>query len=146
MNAENTRKLLQRFPDLFDREHPKRGFECQDGWFGLIYRISEELEEYLNQASCTDALRIIAVHQKMGGLCVESHGGDEAIQQVIQAGEQRSLNICELDGEPASALCVCAPHWFRCLCEKCAELHGCMTIEDYLLDGVEMEPEFELSA
>ena len=46
--------------------------------------------------------------------------------------EQESRSICELDGELAAGLFVCAFSWFRSLSETCSELHGYMTIEDYL--------------
>ena len=68
----------------------------------------------------------------MGGLQVKVRGGDSVIKNLIQEVEEESRSICELDGEPAAGLFVCAPSWFRYLCETCSELHGYMTIEDYL--------------
>jgi hypothetical protein len=59
-------------------------------------------------------------------------GADEFIKNLIQKVEDESQSICELDGEPAAGLFVCAPCWFRYLCATCSELHGYMTIEDYL--------------
>jgi len=68
----------------------------------------------------------------MGELQVKIRGGDAVIQNLIRETEQNSRSICELDGGPATGLFVCAPNWFRYLCKNCSELHGYMTIEDYL--------------
>jgi hypothetical protein len=68
----------------------------------------------------------------MGELQVNVRGGNSVIQNLIREAGQESQSVCELDGKPASGLFVCAPHWFRYLCENCSELHGYMTIEDYV--------------
>ena len=84
------------------------------------------------QSSEPSNFEIIQVKQKMGGLRFYIRGGDDFTRKLIEETELESRTICELDGEPAIALFVCAPHWFRYLCDQCAELHGCMTFEDYL--------------
>lgn len=47
MNEALSKKLLDDFPALFrDRNESsmQRGFECGDGWFDLIYKLSQDIE------------------------------------------------------------------------------------------------------
>ena len=132
MHTEKMEKLFQEFPDLFQRERLINGFECQDGWFELIRTFAGRIREHQAQYSHLENLEIVQVAQKMGELQVNVRGGDSVIQNLIRETGQESRSVCELDGKHASGLFVCAPHWFRYLCENCSELHGHMTIEDYL--------------
>ena len=132
MHHEKTERLFQEFPELFQREQLIYGFECQDGWFELIRALAGRIREYQAQYPDLENFEIVQVTQKMGEIQFYIRGGDEVIQNLIRETEQKSRSICELDGEPAAGLFVCAPYWFRYLCEKCSELHGYMTIEDYL--------------
>lgn len=140
MHTEKTERLLQEFPDLFQREQLIHGFECQDGWFDLIRSLAGCIREH--QAQCPELknFEIVQVAQKMGALQVNVRGGDVGIQNLIWEAELESRTVCELDGEPAVGLFVCAPYWFRYLCETCSELHGYMTIEDYLGEKVITTP------
>ena len=132
MHHEKTERLFQEFPELFQRGRLVHGFECQDGWFELIRSLAGQIREYQAQYSDLENFAVVQVLQKMGGLQVNIRGGNAAIKNMIREAEQESQSICELDGEPAAGLYVCAPFWFRYLCETCSELHGYMTIEDYL--------------
>ena len=132
MHTEKTEILFQKFPDLFQREQLVHGFECQDGWFELIRAFAGRLREYQSQCPKLKNFEIVQVLQKMGTLQVNIRGGDAVIKNMILEAEHESQSICELDGVPAAGLFVCAPFWFRYLCETCSELHGYMTIEDYL--------------
>ena len=132
MHHEKTERLFREFPDLFQREQLIHGFECQDGWFELIRTLAVRIREYQTQCSDLVDFGIVRVMQKMGGLRINIRGGDVVIHGLIGEVLEASRSICELDGEPAAGLFVCAPHWFRYLCENCSELHGYMTIEDYL--------------
>ena len=132
MHHEKTERLFREFSDLFQREQLIHGFECQDGWFELIRFLAGRIREYQSHNPYLENFEIVQVAQKMGGLQVNVRGGDTVIQNLLREAERNSRSICELDGKPAVGLFVCSPHWFRYLCETCSELHGYMTIEDYL--------------
>ncbi len=132
MHNEKTERLFREFPEFFQGEQLVHGFECQDGWFELIRTLAGQIREYKPQCSDLEDFEVVQVAQKMGELQIYVRGGDAVIQNLIRKAEQESRSVCELDGEPSAGLFVCAPHWFRYLCETCAELHGYMTIEDYL--------------
>jgi hypothetical protein len=132
MHTEKMEKLFQEFPDLFQRERLIHSFEWQGGWFELIRKLAGQIREHHARYSNLENLEIVQVAPQMGELQVNVRGGETAIQNLIREAEQESRSVCELDGEPAAELFVCAPHWFRYLCETCSELYGYMTIEDYL--------------
>ncbi len=132
MHPEKTERLFQEFPDLFSKEQLIQGFECQDGWFNLLHTLSCRIREYRSQCPENEQFKVVQVKQKMGGLSFYMEGADDFIKKLVQEAEEESRSICELDGEPAAGLFVCAPYWFRYLCATCSELHGYMTIEDYL--------------
>jgi hypothetical protein len=143
MHTEKMEKLFQEFPDIFQRERLIHGFECQDGWLQLIRTLAIRIREHQAQYSHLENLEIVQVAQKMGELQVIFRGGNSVIQNLIREAGQESQSVCELDGEPASGLFVCAPHWFRYLCGNCSELHGYMTIEDYVGEKARATPRDE---
>ena len=140
MNSEKTEKLFEEYPDLFKRELLIDNFDCQDGWFVLLDELAGRIRQYSDPCSESEKLEIIQIKQNMGALRIYVRGGNKVIQKLIKEAEDKSKFICELDGEPASGLCVCAPHWYRYLCKKCADLHGYMTIEDFHPKKTEMDP------
>ena len=140
MNSVKTVKLFEEYPDLFKRERLAHDFDCQDGWFDLLDELAGRIRQYSEPCSESEKIEIIQIKQKMGALRIHSRGGNEVIRKLIKEAEDKSESICELDGEPASGLCVCAPHWYRYLCPKCADLHGYMTIEDFHPKNTEMDP------
>lgn len=100
----------------------------------MIRVLARRIIEYLVQCPDLENFEVVQVIQKMGGLRIKIRAGDVVIRNLIRETEEESRSICELDGTPAAGLFVCAPFWFRYLCETCSELHGYMTIEDYLLE------------
>ena len=115
MHLENTERLFKEFPDLFHREQLIHGFECQDGWFELICRFAARIRGYGVQSSGYERFAVVQVKQEVGRLLLDIRGGDPFIRKLIEEAEQESQSICELDGEPATGLYVCAPSWYRYL-------------------------------
>lgn len=140
MNPEMTEKLFEEYPDLFKKELLTHYFDCQDGWFLLLDELARQIRQYSDHCSGSEKFEIVQVKQKMGPLRIYFRGGNEVIRKLIKEAEDKSKLICELDGEPAAGLCVCAPHWYRYLCNKCADLHDYMTIEDYPPKKTEVVP------
>ncbi len=141
MKLHNTEKLFQEFPDLFERANLPYGFECQDGWFALLYRLACQLREYKAQVAGLHGFAIFRVRQHLGELRIHACSGDEVTRRLIRETEDKAKTLCEFDGQPASGLFVCAPHWYRYLCKTCADLHGCMHIEDLHGEDAAANPE-----
>lgn len=79
MNQENTNKLYTAFPALYrSRVKPRQqlsmhfGFRCDDGWFDIIWELSNQLEEIARQSGIVSTdnewLEVNAIKQKVGSL------------------------------------------------------------------------------
>ena len=134
MDLQLRNQLFDKYPTIYNPHHLHDGIGCQDGWFTLLCELGSALSAHQHQLAGTDPLIITEIKQDNGALRIVHWHGDQRSRQLIDAAEQRAATICELDGKPAETLYVCAPRWFRYLCQTCAELHECMTIDDYLAD------------
>jgi len=121
MNKEHTQYLLDNFPSLYRGYYkPFRetsmcwGFECGDGWFGLVRDLSARLEP------C--GVFAVQVKEKYGSLRfytepVPVEVADE-VDRLIDEAEAKSEVICELCGEPGK---LNDGGWLKVRCEKCWE-------------------------
>lgn len=115
MNDELTKKLLEDFPRLYRNRHESSmqdGFRCGDGWFELIYKVSQNIEEVAREAGldpdspewpwCRGA------KEKFGSLRFHVFAVDEfrevyeRIDDLIQVASEQSLQVCEECGAPGS--------------------------------------------
>lgn len=132
MNKENTKKLLDDFPEFWKhRENIMAsligfGFECGDGWFDLIYQLCVDLKrDYYDNLSEENQERfyVTQVKEKYGGLRFYTSFGGEDIWALIDKAENDSLEICELCGI-GGTLHTTSPQgrfgWVRTLCPACA--------------------------
>lgn len=113
MNDALSKKLFDDFPRLFrhrSESSMQRGFECGDGWFELIYKLSQDIEEAAREGGLKpDAPEwpmCRQVKEKMGALrfVVFSIDGfpeiNERISELRLAALNRSLQVCEQCGQP----------------------------------------------
>jgi len=131
MKPEKADKLYEKYPDLFKRELLTDNLGCQDGWSVLLNELAGQIRQYSDHCSDNEKFEIVQIKQKMGVMRIYVQGGDEVIRKLIEEAEDKSMSICELDGEPASGLYGCAPSWYRYLCKSCADLHDFMIIENF---------------
>lgn len=112
MNEELSKKLLDDFPKLFRNRHKtsmQRGFECGDGWFDLIYKISQDIETVARESGLSpdspEWPLCRQVKEKMGSLRfvvfgIKGFSGvNERISELRLATLNRSLQICEKCGQ-----------------------------------------------
>lgn len=129
MNRENTEKLFHDFPLLYrgrwlgpERNLMHYGFCCGDGWFDLVYRLSQELTRMAVLHGVQDKLMALQVKEKFGALrfyTTYPSGCLEDIRKLIQAAERKSQRTCERCGAPGQLLRQ--PHgYFATLCPVCA--------------------------
>ena len=96
MNTANTKKLFDDFTRLFrGRDLPitqnlmQFGFECGDGWFTLVYKLSADIIEH---AKATDLEPIaVQVKEKNGGLRFYVHDADEHILDLCDEADRKSV-------------------------------------------------------
>lgn len=124
MNKNNEKALYDRFKTMYSGvDLPPTeslmcfGFECGDGWFNIIWNLSEELEKLHPNIKATQ------VKEKYGTLRFYIAGvPHEVFDDIYMAIDQATLlsaKTCEECGAPGQ-LCH-AGYWFRTLCPECAK-------------------------
>lgn len=111
MNEANTRRLFERFDQLYRGRHlPDTqnlmcyGFSCEDGWFTLIWHLSEQIEAYCQTHPDAANVIVVQVKQKLGELRFYTQPKIWDVEYLIEAARIRSLQTCELTGT-SGALC-----------------------------------------
>lgn len=120
MNENLEQKLFNDFPNLYKPQKPETqtlmcfGFECSDGWYDLIYRMSEDLNKI---EDLPEGFEIIQVKEKFGTLRVYTINGNEKAFERINQAEQESSKTCEVCGSPGF---IRGNRWLQTLCESCS--------------------------
>jgi len=106
MNKENTRTLFEAFPELYrgrflDMKENLMcfGFECDDGWFELLYDLSREITEHC-AASGDPVPLAVQVKEKFGTLRFYADNTSETVDDIIEKYQEKSGGICEVTGAP----------------------------------------------
>jgi len=115
MTHDNTQKLFNSFPRLY-RGRVKSvqeslmsiGFDCGDGWFDLIWTLSQKIEDMARKAGLEPQSNgwpeAIQVKQKMGTLRFYLDNPTETMTALIRKAEQDSAKTCETCGSPGSTV------------------------------------------
>jgi len=98
MHEELEKKLFRRWTAWFDIQ----GFEHGDGWFGIIWRLFEDLQPLVEELEGEGGqpFAVVRVREEGGGLRVYVNDGTDAMWERIEAARQESLLICEVCGQP----------------------------------------------
>jgi len=84
------------------------GFDCDDGWFNLIWTLSQKIEDSARQAGLEPQSNAwpeaIQVKQKMGTLRFYLDNSTEAMTALICKAEEDSTKICEICGNSVSTM------------------------------------------
>ena len=131
MSPELDKKLCERFPNLYkERRSGIRsslmafGFEIDDGWFQLIWDLSEKLENaivlhVLKHPDDKYPPCAAQVKEKHAGLRFYMTTETDEMSKYIAEAERQSYFICEICGKPGQE-CVWAG-WYKTLCPECAK-------------------------
>ena len=124
MRKELEQRLLERWPRWFDTEGDirctamPRGFEHDDGWFDILWRLCEDLEPLVaefEQESGTQ-FEVLQVKEKFGGLRFYVNcRRNEAIRQRIGIAADESFRTCEICGQPGT---LREARWIKTLCDE----------------------------
>jgi hypothetical protein len=122
MNAEHTRYLFEKYPDLYRGRYlpitqnlMPFGFETNgDGWFKLIDQLSADITAM--DKECGTETIAVQVKEKYGGLRFYVGGGSDSIYELIDEAEELSLKTCERCGEPGT---LRGESWVYTMCERC---------------------------
>jgi len=115
MNPKLEEYLIKKFPKLYNHtdECPfnQWKFECNDGWFKLIYWLSAYLQNYIDQNNTwaekypsetnklVEQIKVDQVKEKFATLRYYVSGGDEHTNAVISFVEYISGYVCEYTGK-----------------------------------------------
>jgi hypothetical protein len=114
MNIELTKKLLETFPALYQTP---LGFECDDGWFQIIWDLSEALEREILQISKEERNSYIVkqVKEKYGSLRFYMLAPTNEMLSLIKDAEKKSSKSCEKCGSPGI---LRGKSWVYTSCDK----------------------------
>lgn len=111
MKEELQKKLVDSFPLLYKQTGLSRspfylfGFETDDGWFDLLWNLSDKLEDILKVIPEEDREDIVVfqVKEKFGGLRFYMSCETTKMSQIISMFESLSFEVCEICGSPGKA-------------------------------------------
>jgi hypothetical protein len=117
MKTELSDKFYDRWPGWFQVSESDEwnlrfsGFECEDGWFDLLWNLCEKIEPF-----APEDFRVQQIKESFGSLrFYASHYGVQEVYEQIQVAEAKSEVICEVcgkDGKLRGGL------WLRTLCDE----------------------------
>lgn len=126
MNLENSQKLTNDFPQLYrgvndsiEESLMPFGFECGDGWFDLIYKLSKKIHEIANEKGLVgeNYPKVFQVKSKCGGLRYYIDPVPDEMFDIIEDAEHKSTMICESCGKPGEQ--ITHHGWVYTTCDKC---------------------------
>lgn len=98
MTEKNEQKLINRFPKIFSENFC---FECDDGWFDIIYDMCRDIQQEVNNSGCEQVVAA-QLKEKFAGLRFYSSGGNEVTHAMIEKYSKLSSQTCELTGGKGS--------------------------------------------
>mgnify|MGYP003673022162 FL=1 len=118
MTDKNTEKLINRFPNIFEENFY---FECDDGWFDIIFDLCKDVQQEVNNSSCQQVVAA-QVKEKFAGLRFYASGGNEVTDAIINKYSKLSSETCEMTGGKGY---LCEKHrWYKTLSTQSAILLG----------------------
>lgn len=123
MDVELEEKLKKEFPILYSRSESDDslfqyfGFECGNGWFEVIKKMSQKLEPlFKKQEQDGFYPAITQVKEKFGSLMVYGNNLTEEMNHVIYEAAKESQSVCENCGKPGT---VRKRGYVQVLCDGC---------------------------
>lgn len=129
MNLQNTEKLLVTYPLLY-RKLREWGFECEDGWYALVWQLSKDIETEARREGIPERPdtwpAITILKQKFGSLRVSFDNTtmvSDPLRALKEKAFERSLEICEHCGAPVVRINTHTKSgWVETLCATCQKL------------------------
>ena len=123
MTDKNSDKLINRFPDIFNENFY---FECDDGWFDIIFDLCKDMQHEINNSGCQQVVAA-QVKEKFAGLRFYASGGNEVTSAMIDKYGKLSSKTCEVTGGKGY---LCEKHgWYKTLSTQSALLLGFKKLE-----------------
>lgn len=93
-------------------------FECGDGWFDLLYKLSLKIAKHI-EVKKLENFGVSQVKEKYGTLRYYTYYEDDLISQFIEEAERESAVTCEQCGKQGEMRNLSG--WYMTLCSECLE-------------------------
>ena len=144
MTNEKTKKLFERFKFFQPEKSLKEslmgfGFECNSGWFDLIWDLCIKIEKELKEKGDDKEFpfEVMQVKEKYGTLRFYTNWETDEISEFIREAEDRSAVTCEICGKPGQLMTK--GYWLKTVCPEHAKEEGMMTMEEFKNKAKEVE-------
>ena len=118
MTEKNTKKLIDRFPNIFKDNFY---FECDDGWFDIIFDLCKDMQQEVNNSGCEQVVAA-QVKEKFASMRFYASGGNEVTNAMIEKYSKLSRETCEITGGKGY---TCQKNgWYKTLSTQSAILFG----------------------
>ena len=104
MDSQKTTELYEKFPHLYrERTAPLEssqmgwGFQCEDGWYKIIYEMSRKIEKLSTDSPHDCAITEVSRNED-GTLYVATRNLTPPLQDIITAAREQSRLTCEYCG------------------------------------------------
>lgn len=114
MDHEKTEQLFRAAPTFFRRNELPCGFECGDGWFGLLLELAALAEGVNDGKPKSEQCYAVQVKTKFGGLRCYVRGADEVVAAAIDVAEEHAAKTCEECGAPGHRGNIEGWNWLLC--------------------------------
>ncbi len=132
MSPEKTQRLFDAFPHLYRGHHKpvqqslmSFGFECGDGWFELLWRLSEAIEKEAARSGIDEQSEswpeATQVKQKGGGLRFYLEHATPTMMPLIEEAEKAAEWTCQECGADGASIFP-HPRNTKVLCPAHADL------------------------
>jgi len=92
---------------------------CDNGWYDLLYELSEKLENILKNNSSV-SITVDQIKKKFGGLRFYTSSNTDSVYEIINEYEAKSYQTCEFCGkQPATQN---GKSWIRTTCDYCENI------------------------
>jgi hypothetical protein len=130
MRKELEQRLVERWPTWFNTKGDFRytgmtlGFQHDDGWFDLLWRLCEDLEPLVAEFEQATGRKfeVLQVKEKFGGLRFYVNcRRNVAIRERIEVAKEEANRTCEICGRPGE---LREDGWIKTLCDEHAGAKG----------------------
>jgi hypothetical protein len=127
VNPDLTKRLYDRFPELYAQHSLPMsqtcmcwGFDCDDGWFDILWTLSLALEDEARQVGA--GIEAVQVKEKFAGLRFYTAACTERGYRLVAMAETLSVRTCEVCGKRGQ---TCSRGtWLKTVCEEHAGALG----------------------
>lgn len=115
MKQELEQNLKNDFPELFSE---LEGFQCKDGWFNLIWNLSNTVSFHCKSLpnELQNQIKVVQVKEKFGSLRYYTNHSTPFIDGAIALAESLSHSVCETCGNRGEIRVV--KYYYFCACKK----------------------------